>query len=65
MPKHPSQIKLSILILSIPSRFDIVRAIIEKLTQQTSEREDVEIISLMDNKSLNVSEWHMKSCPIG
>ena len=56
MPKHPSQIKLSILILSIPSRFDIVRAIIEKLTQQTSEREDVEIISLMDNKSLNVSE---------
>jgi len=56
MPKDANNIKLSILILSIPSRFDIVRGIIEKLTEQTLDRDDVEILSLMDNKSLNVSD---------
>lgn len=56
MPKNKDNIKLSILILSIPSRFDIVRPLIDKLMTQIGDREDVEILSLMDNKSLNVSE---------
>ena len=41
MPKNKDNIKLSILILSIPSRFDIVRPLIEKLMKQIGEREDV------------------------
>jgi hypothetical protein len=56
MPKNKDDIKLSILILSIPSRFDIVRPLIEKLLKQIGEREDVEILSLMDNKSLHIWE---------
>jgi len=56
MPKNKDDIKLSILILSIPSRFDIVRPLIDKLMTQIGDREDVEILSLMDNKSFNVSE---------
>ena len=56
MPKNKDDIKLSILILSIPSRFDIVRPLIEKLMKQIGEREDVEILSLMDNKSLHIWE---------
>ncbi len=56
MPKNKDNIKLSILILSIPSRFDIVRPLIEKLIVQIGDREDVEILSLMDNKSLHIWE---------
>jgi len=56
MPKNKDDIKLSILILSIPSRFDIVRPLIDKLMRQIGEREDVEILSLMDNKSLHIWE---------
>jgi len=56
MPKNKYNIKLSILILSIPSRLDIIRPLIEKLMKQIGEREDVEILSLMDNKSLHIWE---------
>ena len=56
MPKNKDNIKLSILILSIPSRFDIVRPLIDKLMRQIGDREDVEILSLMDNKSLHIWE---------
>jgi len=56
MPKNKDNIKLSILILSIPSRFDIVRPLIDKLMIQIGDREDVEILSLMDNKSLHIWE---------
>jgi len=56
MPKNKDDIKLSILILSIPSRFDIVRPLINKLMDQIGDREDVEILSIMDNKSLNIYE---------
>jgi len=56
MPKNKDNIKLSILILSIPSRFDIVRPLIDKLMTQIGDREDVEILSLMDNKSLHIWE---------
>ena len=56
MPKNKDDIKLSILILSIPSRFDIVRPLIDKLMDQIGDKEDVEILSLMDNKSLHIYE---------
>ena len=56
MPKNKDNIKLSILILSIPSRFNIVRPLIDKLMEQIGDREDVEILSLMDNKSLHIYE---------
>jgi len=56
MPKNKDNIKLSILILSIPSRFDIVRPLIDKLIKQIGDREDIEILSLMDNKSLHIYE---------
>lgn len=56
MPKNKDNIKLSILILSIPSRFDVVRPLIDKLMTQIGDREDVEILSLMDNKSLHIWE---------
>ena len=56
MPKNKDNIKLSILILSIPSRFDIVRPLIDKLLLQIGDREDVEVLSLMDNKSLHIWE---------
>tara|TARA_R100000458_G_scaffold11747_2_gene9544 strand:+ start:11693 stop:12319 length:627 start_codon:yes stop_codon:yes gene_type:complete len=56
MPKKAENIKLSILILSIPTRFDIVKPLIDKLLNQIGDREDVEILSLMDNKSLHIYE---------
>jgi hypothetical protein len=56
MPKNKDSIKLSVLILSIPSRFDVVRPLIDKLMTQIGDREDVEILSLMDNKSLHIWE---------
>lgn len=56
MPKNKDNIKLSILILSIPSRFDIVRPLIDKLMNQIGDGEDVEVLSLMDNKSLHIWE---------
>ena len=56
MPKNKDNIKLSVLILSIPSRFDIVRPLIDKLMTQVGDRDDVEILSLMDNKSLHIWE---------
>ena len=56
MPKNPDDIKFSILILSIPSRFDILKPLLNKLMVQIGDREDVEILSLMDNKSLHIYE---------
>ena len=56
MPKHKEDVLLSILISSIPSRFDILRPLIEKLMAQIGDRENVEFLSLMDNKSLHIWE---------
>ncbi len=56
MPKNAKDIKLSILILSIPTRFGIVKPLFDKLITQIGDREDVEILSLMDNKSLHIYE---------
>ena len=56
MPKNPNNIKLSILILSIPSRLHFLKPLMEKLEKQIGNRQDVEIISIMDNKSFGISE---------
>ena len=49
-------IKFSILILSLPSRIKFLEKLVTKLELQIGSRTDVEILSLMDNKSYNVSE---------
>ena len=56
MPKNKDIIKLSILILSIPSRLHFLKPLMEKLERQIGDRGDVEILSLMDNKSLHIWE---------
>ena len=56
MPKNKDNIKLSILILSIRSRIHFLKPLMEKLETQIGERQDVEIISIMDNKSFGISE---------
>jgi glycosyltransferase involved in cell wall biosynthesis len=56
MPKNPDNIKLSILILSIPSRFNIFKPLVDKLMVQIGDRDDVEVLSLFDNKSLHIYE---------
>ena len=56
MPKNKDNIKLSILILSIPSRLHFLKPLMEKLERQIGDRQDVEIISIMDNKSFGISE---------
>jgi glycosyltransferase involved in cell wall biosynthesis len=51
-----SNLKLSILILSIPSRLHFLQPLVEKLERQIADREDVEILSILDNKSFGISE---------
>ena len=55
MPKSVDQIKLSILILSIPSRISKLEKLLEKLELQIND-DHVEILSLVDNKSLHIYE---------
>ena len=47
-------IKLSILIPSIPSRFDRVKELVGQLEGQIGGRDDVEIIVFMDNKKRSI-----------
>jgi glycosyltransferase involved in cell wall biosynthesis len=49
-------IKLSILILSLPNRIKSLERLTSNLEEQIGDRQDVEILSLMDNRSYNVSE---------
>ena len=56
MPKNPENIKLSILILSIPSRLEKYAKLQQKLLDQIGDREDVEVLCLIDNKSLHIYE---------
>tara|TARA_Y100000310_G_scaffold343735_1_gene452765 strand:- start:270 stop:887 length:618 start_codon:yes stop_codon:yes gene_type:complete len=49
-------LKLSILILSIPSRIRFLEKLMSNLEKQIGDRQDVEILSFMDNKSYNVSD---------
>jgi len=56
MPKNPEGIKLSILMLSIPSRIEQYLELQNKILEQIGDREDVELICLLDNKSLHIYE---------
>lgn len=56
MPKDSSKLKLSILILSIPSRLEKYKILQDKLLDQIGDREDVEILCLIDNKSMHIYE---------
>ena len=49
-------IKLSILILSIPSRLHFLKPLVDKLERQIGERQDVELLSILDNKSFGISD---------
>ena len=55
MPKSPENIKLSILILSIPSRIKQLEALLEKLENQFDD-DRVEILVMLDNKSFHIYE---------
>jgi glycosyltransferase involved in cell wall biosynthesis len=59
MPVPASEIKFSILILSIPSRFESLKAAVNHLQEQadaTGQGKTVEILVLLDNKSKSISE---------
>ncbi len=56
MPKDSSKLKLSILILSIPSRLEKYKILQDKLLDQIGDREDVEVLCLIDNKSMHIFE---------
>ncbi len=59
MPVSASEIKFSILILSIPSRFESLKAAVTHLQEQadaTGQGKSVEILVLLDNKSKSISE---------
>jgi hypothetical protein len=56
MPKNPENIKLSILILSIPSRLEKYKILQDKLLQQIDNRKDVELLCMIDNKSMHIFE---------
>jgi len=56
MPKNPNDIKLSILMLSIPNRLEKYQKLQNKLLEQIGDRQDVEVICLVDNKSLHIYE---------
>lgn len=51
-----SEIKLSILILSIPSRLKSLEVLMNKLQEQIGDNKSVEILVLLDNKSKSISE---------
>ena len=56
MPKDSSQIRFSILMLSIPSRLDKYKKLQDKLLGQIGDREDVEVLCLIDNKAFHIYE---------
>ena len=59
MPVPASDIKFSVLILSIPERIDSMKAAVQQLQQQadaTGQGKAVEILVLLDNRSKSISE---------
>lgn len=59
MPVPASEIKFSILLLSIPSRFESLKAAVTHLQEQadaTGQGKSIEILVLMDNRSKTISE---------
>jgi glycosyltransferase involved in cell wall biosynthesis len=56
MPVPASEIVVSVLILSIPSRTESVSALVKKLEGQLGNRRSVEILVFSDNRSQSISE---------
>jgi glycosyltransferase involved in cell wall biosynthesis len=59
MPVQSNEIKFSILILSIPERIESMKAAVTHLQEQadaTGQKESVEILVLLDNRSKSISE---------
>lgn len=56
MPVPSSEIVVSVLILSIPSRTESVSALVKKLEGQLGNRRSVEILVFSDNRSQSISE---------
>ena len=56
MPVPSSEIVVSVLILSIPSRTESVSALVKKLEGQLGNRRTVEILVFIDNRSQSISE---------
>jgi len=59
MPVPASDIKFSVLMLSIPERIDSMKAAVQQLQQQAdavSQGKSVEILVLLDNRSKSISE---------
>jgi len=49
-------IKWSILILSLPNRLDMLKELYSKLTAQIGDRKDIEVLTIVDNRSMTVGE---------
>ena len=56
MPFDETNIKFSVLILSIPSRFEQVKYLFDKLQKQCITNGEVEILCLVDNKSKHIAD---------
>jgi glycosyltransferase involved in cell wall biosynthesis len=56
MPVPSSEVLISVLILSIPSRTESVTSLLKKLEGQLGNRRSVEILVLTDNRSQSISE---------
>ena len=56
MPVPASEIVVSVLILSIPSRTESVSALVKKLEGQLGNKRSVEILVFSDNRSQSISE---------
>lgn len=56
MPVSASEILLSVLVLSIPSRFEKVMSLVSTLQEQLGDRRSVEILVFTDNRSQTISD---------
>lgn len=56
MPVAKDEVTMSILMLTIPNRADDMLLLYEHLLRQVKDRKEVEILCLMDNKSMSIGE---------
>lgn len=56
MPTKKEDVLMSIMILSIPSRLEKLISLYDKLEKQSTDYPEVEILCLVDNKSMSIGE---------
>jgi len=56
MAVKPDEVLFTVMILSIPSRLDKLTDLYSRLEKQVGDRTDVEILCLVDNKSMTIGE---------